>query len=366
MEKNGKLQLATGLTFVALGWAIIAILLDVIKVVNTPILSVYKERYFSSAYLFYQTGIVIPCIMLSLIKSVKRYISSSNNINKLDLKTTNKESKSSKGVIYMLIVFTSPLSALVCNGFSFYNLGYFGYIFIIPAHILAINVFTSAKKRESSEIKKQREIEDVNNEQKEKNATNYSSAKNTYIQSSSTPQIKKPLHYIDAEDCEKSSSDYSKSKKRESREYRWLAQEINDRNLLLRNDTLARKMNDSISAINALWDSHSILYEGYERAEYRSKLYLLAITPQLFLKNYYFFKSGDRDDIRDNIYTERPFPVLDTLINMGLFIFESNNDFLVLKVIIDSDEEEYQKLKPRAQYILNEEALKLKKQLGKL
>ena len=88
---------------------------------------------------------------------------------------------------------------------------------------------------------------------------------------------------------------------------------------------------------------------------------MLAITPELFLANYYLFKAGNHDDIKDSIYMERPYLVLETLIKMGLFIFETKNNLYVLKEIINGDKEEYINSKILAQRILNDELKALTK-----
>lgn len=140
-----------------------------------------------------------------------------------------------------------------------------------------------------------------------------------------------------------------------SREEKWLAQEKIDKMILNRGDALANQMLSAISSINAMWDCDTYLDKDNKNAEFRSKLYLLAITPELFLANYYLFKAGNHDDIKDSIYTERPYLVLETLIKMGLFIFETKNNLYVLKEIINGDKEEYYQSKVLAQRILNEE-----------
>ena len=140
-----------------------------------------------------------------------------------------------------------------------------------------------------------------------------------------------------------------------SREEKWKAQEKIDKMILSRGDTLANQMLTAISSINAMWDCDTHLDKENQNAEFRSKVYLLAITPELFLSNYYLFKAGNHDDIKDSIYTERPYLVLETLIKMGLFIFETNNNIAVLKEIINGDKEEYIGFKILAQRILNEE-----------
>lgn len=145
------------------------------------------------------------------------------------------------------------------------------------------------------------------------------------------------------------------SKNTLSREEKWLAQEKIDKMILNRGDALANQMLSAISGINAMWDCDTYLDKENKNAEFRSKLYLLAITPELFLANYYLFKAGNHDDIKDSIYTERPYLVLETLIQMGLFIFETKNNLYVLKEIINGDKEEYCQSKVLAQRILNEE-----------
>ena len=142
---------------------------------------------------------------------------------------------------------------------------------------------------------------------------------------------------------------------RATREQRWLAQEAEDKELLNRNDDFANRMLYGITTINAIWECDTHLYEGNENSEFRSRTYILALTPQLFLDNYYVFKSCNYGDIKDKIYTERPYPVLDTLIKMGIFIFESKNNLFILKEIINEDREEYINSKALAQRILNQE-----------
>ena len=140
-----------------------------------------------------------------------------------------------------------------------------------------------------------------------------------------------------------------------SREEKWIAQEKIDKMILNRGDALANQMLSAISSINAMWDCDTHLDKENKNAEFRSKIYLLAITPELFLANYYLFKAGNHDDIKDSIYTERPYLVLETLIKMGLFIFETKNNISVLKEIINGDKEEYNGFKVLAQRILNDE-----------
>lgn len=106
-----------------------------------------------------------------------------------------------------------------------------------------------------------------------------------------------------------------------SREEKWLAQEKIDKMILNHGDALANQILSAISIINAMWDCDTYFDKENQNAEFRSKLYLLAITPELFLKNYYLFKTGNHDDIKDSIYTECPYLVLETLIKMGVIYF---------------------------------------------
>lgn len=156
------------------------------------------------------------------------------------------------------------------------------------------------------------------------------------------------------------------TKSKQSREEKWLAQEEIDKLILNRGDDLASQILSSISTINALWDCDTYLDKENKRSKSRAKSYLLAITPELFLDNYYLFKAGNRDDIKDSIYTKRPYLVLETLINMGLFIFETKNNIYILKEIINGDAEEYINSKVLAQRILGEEEKKTEEIMGRI
>lgn len=126
-------------------------------------------------------------------------------------------------------------------------------------------------------------------------------------------------------------------------------------------DDFACKMLSTISVINTLWECDKNLDKDNINSQSRSIAYMLAMTPELFLENYFLFKAGDHDDIKDNIYNKCPYSVLETLINMGLFIFKTKNNLYVLKEIINGDKEEYSNSKVLAQQILNKE-LRLDKQ----
>ena len=140
-----------------------------------------------------------------------------------------------------------------------------------------------------------------------------------------------------------------------TREELWKNEELRQKIILNSNDEFALKMRSAINIINVLWDSDTYLDPENKRAESRSKGYMLSITPELFLENYYLFKAGNRDDIKDSIYIERPYPVWETLINMGLYIFETKNNLVVLREIINSDDIEYINSKILAKRILSEE-----------
>ena len=97
------------------------------------------------------------------------------------------------------------------------------------------------------------------------------------------------------------------------------------------------------------------MYKNNENSKFRSELYLLALTPELFLDNYFLLKAGDHDDIKDSIYTERPYLVIETLIKMGLYIFETGNHIYVLNLIVKGDRPEYQGYQDIAAKILSKE-----------
>ena len=141
-----------------------------------------------------------------------------------------------------------------------------------------------------------------------------------------------------------------------TREERWLLQEKKDRALLAMDDPRIYKIRDGIKATNDLWDLHRYMYDNAnENSEDRSKSYLLLLTPKIFLENYYLFKLGNHDYIKDGIYTEFPYLVLETLIKMGLYIFSTNNNIRMLEEIIHGDKAEYLDSKALARQILNNE-----------
>lgn len=140
---------------------------------------------------------------------------------------------------------------------------------------------------------------------------------------------------------------------------RWKEQELKDKEFLDSNDELAKKMLSACSNINAIWDSDTYLDKDNKNSQFRSELYVKALTPELFLDNYYLFKAGNYDDIKDNIYNQRPYLVLDTLIKMGLYIFQTHNNIYCLHYIIDCDEDEFISSKIWATKILELEQVNL-------
>ena len=140
---------------------------------------------------------------------------------------------------------------------------------------------------------------------------------------------------------------------------RWKEQELKDKEFLDSNDELAKKMLSACSDINAIWDSDTYLDKDNKNSQFRSELYVKALTPELFLDNYYLFKAGNYDDIKDNIYNQRPYLVLDTLIKMGLYIFQTHNNIYCLHYIIDCDEDEFISSKIWATKILELEQVNL-------
>ena len=140
---------------------------------------------------------------------------------------------------------------------------------------------------------------------------------------------------------------------------RWKEQELKDKEFLDSNDELAKKMLSACSNINAIWDSDTYLDKDNKNSQFRSELYVKALTPELFLDNYYLFKAGNYNDIKDNIYNQRPYLVLDTLIKMGLYIFQTHNNIYCLHYIIDCDEDEFISSKIWATKILELEQVNL-------
>lgn len=141
------------------------------------------------------------------------------------------------------------------------------------------------------------------------------------------------------------------SSSQSSREERWRKQAEQDKLVLESGDPRALEMKHAIVTTNALWEST----HQSKNTKHVSELYLEALTAELFLENYNTFKAGQHDDIKDKLYVERPYLVLETLINMGLYIFKTNNNIHVLEYIIKSDNNQFLSSKPLASLILARE-----------
>ena len=137
------------------------------------------------------------------------------------------------------------------------------------------------------------------------------------------------------------------------RNKRWDEQAQIDRHALEDGSLYAQQVLQSIETIQALWESTSCFdnRDNPQQTYRNSILYLSALTPELFLTNYNLFADGNQEDIKDAIYQERPYLILDILIQMGLYIFETNNNLQILTYIIDNTNSS--KLKEQAQNILD-------------
>ncbi|MCL2676015.1 MAG: hypothetical protein FWE84_05500 [Firmicutes bacterium] len=142
---------------------------------------------------------------------------------------------------------------------------------------------------------------------------------------------------------------------KQTKEQKWEAQKKIDKEILDRDDKIANQMLAAVSTINAMWEANTYFDKESKNSRFHSELYLRALSAELFLRNYYLFKIGNYDDIKDSIYTERPYIVLDTLIKMGLYIFQTNNNIAILEFIINSTEADFASAKALARQILAQE-----------
>ncbi|MDR1094506.1 MAG: hypothetical protein LBL66_10215 [Clostridiales bacterium] len=142
---------------------------------------------------------------------------------------------------------------------------------------------------------------------------------------------------------------------KQAREQRWAAQARVDQERLNRGDPWARQTLAWMSGVNALYESLSS-FDNEQKSYSNSVSCVRTLTAELFLKNYFSFKEGNRNDIKDAIYTERPCWILDTLINLGLYIFETKNNVKILRMLAESNDSEFLSSKGHAQYILKQEA----------
>ena len=119
-------------------------------------------------------------------------------------------------------------------------------------------------------------------------------------------------------------------------------------------DVCGSQLSEAISAVYAMWDFDTKNYKENENSEFRSKMYLQVLSPELFLDNYYLFKSGSYKEVKERIFKVRPFPVIDILVQMGFFIFKTGNNIYILQSIVNSNDE-LAKCKAKALEILNAE-----------
>lgn len=139
------------------------------------------------------------------------------------------------------------------------------------------------------------------------------------------------------------------------RETRWELQKQKDKELFRQQNSLSNQILAACESINSIWEADIYLDKDNKNARFRSEIYLNSLTPKLFLDNYYLFKKGNHDDIKDGIYKERPYLVLETLINMGLYIFQTKNNLYILQYIINSVTNNSLSVKEAAKKILIQE-----------
>lgn len=139
------------------------------------------------------------------------------------------------------------------------------------------------------------------------------------------------------------------------RETRWELQKQKDKELFRQQNSFSNQILAACESINSIWEADIYLDKDNKNARFRSEIYLNSLTPKLFLDNYYLFKKGNHDDIKDGIYKERPYLVLETLINMGLYIFQTKNNLYILQYIINSVTNNSLSVKEAAKKILIQE-----------
>ena len=134
------------------------------------------------------------------------------------------------------------------------------------------------------------------------------------------------------------------------REKRWAEQAEKDKRFLELNPSVKQKMEDSYFKLLTIWraqfdvlnfsrreiDDGSNIQLTKKDKENISKIALTGLTPSLFLKYYKSFMSKDKSDIKEAIYTERPYFSLELYIEMVLFIFENEMNLYLLNYIIKS------------------------------
>lgn len=132
-------------------------------------------------------------------------------------------------------------------------------------------------------------------------------------------------------------------------------QKQKDNELICQKNSLSQHVLSACENIISIWEADIYLDKNNKNARFRSEIYLNCLTPKLFLDNYYLFKKGIHDDIKDSIYKERPYLVLETLINMGLYIFQTKNNLYILQYIINSATNDSLSIKNSAKKILIQE-----------
>lgn len=125
-----------------------------------------------------------------------------------------------------------------------------------------------------------------------------------------------------------------KSYKKFLMKQRWENQEKKDKAILESNLSLKNQLETAFNLISVNWD---LIKEGiYTDKKNNAELCIRMLTPTLFLKKYELFKSGDRDMIKDGIFQERPYFTHETLIDIGLYVFETKQNINILNFIANS------------------------------
>ena len=150
-------------------------------------------------------------------------------------------------------------------------------------------------------------------------------------------------------EIEKSDPEIELSQKRVSR---WAMHAEKEKKILEGNEELAKKIYKEAEQINAAWSN--VNFESEQRC---AEIFIDIITPELFIDKYDLFKAGNRDDIRDGIYLECPYLILDTIINMALYIFKTKNNIYILNYILKSECLESINLKQSVNRLLKKEEM---------
>lgn len=124
---------------------------------------------------------------------------------------------------------------------------------------------------------------------------------------------------------------------------KWKNQAIKDDILLERNPAVK----NACDQINHTWDMYAYFNsedfsKSYNNSKvltneeivFRCEMFVLCLG-ELFVDRYGYFKSGNFNKIKNSIYSLRPHIVLDSLINMGLYIFSTKNSLRMLEYVMD-------------------------------